>query len=324
MQTLRQNPPAQREVMVDRHGRLMRKLRLSLLDACNLRCLYCMPERPQFLPRDDWASVADLARITANLVDMGIEEVRLTGGEPTLRADLPELLEKLAPLPLKSFGITSNALLIGPLLPALKQSGCTALNISLDSLSEEGFRRMTRRGGLKTVLANIDRAQELGFHIKVNMVVMRGLNDHEVEDFARWAAATGVEVRFLEVMNIGVMRQWFEARFVSADEIEQRLREHWALEPVPVSRDSTAYRYRLDNGARIGFIASQSRPFCMGCSRLRLSPKGHIRPCLFRDDGIDLKPLPKDQYAAALRAVIAMKPTARIRDIAQPMHQIGG
>jgi len=324
MQALRGTQEIDKQAMVDKHGRLMRKLRISLLDACNLRCQYCMPAKPQFMPAKDWASVEELTRITANLLDMGIEQVRLTGGEPLLRSDFAKIVQALAPLPIKSFGLTTNGLLLEPLLPMLKENSCTALNISLDSLTPQGFAAITRRNGFETVMSAIYKARNMGFKLKVNAVIMRGLNDHEVLDFAKWSGNEGIEVRFLEVMNIGVMKQRFEAQFVSADEMQAALETTYALTPLKDSVDSTSYNYTLDNGARLGFIASQSKPFCTGCSRLRLSPKGHIRPCLFREDGIDLKPLARQDYGHALRSVIALKPMGRIAHVAQPMYQIGG
>ena len=317
-------PSHTRRVMVDKHGRAMRKLRLSLLDACNLRCQYCMPENPTFLPRKDWAGVEDIVRITRTLLELGIEEVRLTGGEPTLRADLPEILAGLAELSIPKFGITSNGLLVEPLLPQLLEAGCTHLNISLDSLTPEGFRAITRRDGFERVMRTVLAAKDMGFHVKINAVIMRGLNDHEVVDFATWSADTGLEVRFLEVMNIGIMKAQFDQRFVPASEMETQLKTHWNMTPIDVAPDSTAYKFRLENGAVIGFIASQSKPFCMGCSRLRLSPKGHIRPCLFREDGIDLKGKTLLEVEEILQKVMALKPTGRIDHVPQPMYQIGG
>jgi cyclic pyranopterin phosphate synthase len=312
------------EVMMDKHGRRMRKLRISLLDACNMRCSYCMPEHPHFMPQADWASADELVNIASQLCALGIEEIRLTGGEPTLRPDMMAIAQGLSALPLQKLGLTSNGLLLGDKLEALAQTNCRYLNISLDSLNADTFRRITRRDGMQTVLSTILRAREMGFHVKVNVVALRGLNDHEALDFIDWSGRESIPVRFLEVMNIGVMQAQFKERFIPASEMIAGIRKHYILTPQHDAVDATAYTFHADNGANIGFIASESEPFCGGCSRLRLTPQGHIRPCLFKDSGIDLKPLAFAEYPTALASVIRMKPAGRIEHITQPMHQIGG
>jgi cyclic pyranopterin phosphate synthase len=311
-------------VMLDSHGRRMRKLRISLLDACNMRCIYCMPEHPTFTPQEDCASADDLVRIAGNLCALGIEEIRLTGGEPTLRKDMMDIVRGLSELTLAKLGLTSNALLLGGMLGELAPTECRYLNISLDSLDATNFLRITRRDALDTVLSTILRARDLGFHVKVNVVAMRGLNDHEVLDFVDWAGRERIAVRFLEAMNIGVMQPEFAARLLPARDMIASIRKEYRLTPNTIEADATAYTFTADNGADIGFIASESEPFCGSCSRLRLTPKGHLRPCLFKDTGIDLKPLTLAEYPAVLADVIRLKPTGRIAHVAQPMHQIGG
>ncbi|GJL73365.1 MAG: cyclic pyranopterin phosphate synthase [Nitrosomonas sp.] len=310
--------------MVDKQGRRMRKLRISLLDACNLRCLYCMPERPTFMPQKDWASTKDLIRITRNLVTLGIEEVRLTGGEPLLRRDFMEIAHELSALPVKKLGLTTNALLLAPHLQLLLHSKLQHLNISLDSLDAENFCRITRRDGFNTVMDAIYTAKEFGFSVKVNAVMMKGVNDHELSAFVKWSATHDIPVRFLEVMNIGVMKSQFRERFLSASDMMAMLRADYQFNALNDTPDSTSRNFHVSNGAKIGFITSESNPFCTGCSRLRLTPKGQIRPCLFMEEGIDLKSLASADYPAALAAIIAMKPTGRIPHQPQPMYQIGG
>ena len=311
-------------VMTDKHGRRMRKLRISLLDACNMRCVYCMPEQPHFLPKADWATAAELISIAEKLCALGIEEIRLTGGEPTLRPELLEIVEGLSQLPLQKLGLTSNALLLEDKLPALLAANCRYLNISLDSLNHENFQRITKRDALPAVMRSILRARNMGFAVKINVVALRGLNDHEVLDFVDWSGREGIALRFLEAMNIGVMQQQFVARLIPAREMIATISKHYRLTPKIDAPDATAYTFTVDNGADIGFIASESEPFCGGCSRLRLTPQGQIRPCLFMETGINLKPLTLEEYPAALAAVIAMKPAGRIEHVAQPMYQIGG
>lgn len=316
--------PALDDHMVDKHGRRMRKLRISLLDACNLRCLYCMPERPVFMPQKDWASAKELTHITRNLVALGIEEIRLTGGEPLMRRDFLEIVDELSTLPIKKLGLTTNALLLAPYLPLLQHTKLQQLNISLDSLNAENFMRITRRDAFKTVMDAIFTAQTLGFAIKINTVIMKGVNDHELPAFVEWSAAHDIPVRFLEVMNIGVMRSQFQKRFLSAFDMKTMLAADYQFSRLNDKSDSTSRNFRVSNGAEIGFITSESNPFCTGCSRLRLTPKGQIRPCLFMEEGIDLKSLAPEDYPTALASIIAMKPTKRIPHQPQPMYQIGG
>ncbi len=310
--------------MVDKHGRRMRKLRISLLDACNLRCLYCMPEHPVFMPQKDWASAKELMHITRNLVALGIEEVRLTGGEPLMRRDFLEIVDELSTLPVKKLGLTTNALLLAPYLPLLQHTKLQQLNISLDSLNAENFMRITRRDAFKTVMDAIFTAKTLGFAIKINAVIMKGVNDHELTAFVEWSAMNDIPVRFLEVMNIGVMKSQFQERFLSAFDMKTILKEDYQLSRLNDTPDSTSRNFRVSNGAKVGFIASESNPFCAGCSRLRLTPKGYIRPCLFMEEGIDLKALALEDYSEMLPTLMAMKPIRRIPHQPQPMYQIGG
>ena len=310
--------------MVDKHGRRMRKLRISLLDACNLRCLYCMPERPVFMPQKDWASAKDLIHITSNLVALGIEEIRLTGGEPLLRRDFVEIVDELSALPVKKLGLTTNALLLAPYLWLLQHTKLQQLNISLDSLDAENFKRISRRDAFSTVMDAIFTAKTLGFTVKINTVVMKGVNDHELPAFVAWSATHEIPVRFLEVMNIGVMKSQFQERFLSASDMKAMLKADYQFSRLNDTSDSTSRNFRVSNGAEIGFIASESNPFCTGCSRLRLTPKGQIRPCLFMQEGIDLKSLAPEDYPKALATIIAMKPIGRIPHQPQPMYQIGG
>lgn len=310
--------------LVDKHGRRMRKLRISLLDACNLRCLYCMPEHPTFMPQKDWASATDLVRITRNLVKLGIEEVRLTGGEPLLRQDFIEIANELSTLPVKKLGLTTNALLLARHLPLLQHSKLQHLNISLDSLNAESFFRITRRDKFNTVMDAILTAKALGFVVKVNTVIMKGVNDHELPAFVEWSAVHNIPVRFLEVMNVGVMKSQFQERFLPASDMKTMLKADYQLSRLNDTPDSTSRNFRVSNGAKVGFIASESNPFCTGCSRLRLTPKGQIRPCLFMEEGINLKPLTLEDYSEVLPTLMAMKPIRRILHQPQPMYQIGG
>ncbi len=312
-------------VLQDKHGRRMRKLRISLLDACNMRCVYCMPEKPHFTPQEDWASAEEIVRIAGHLCALGIEEIRLTGGEPTLRADMLAIAEGLSGLGARKLGLTSNGLLLGEKLEALKtRTDLRFLNISMDSLDRDNFARITRKDVFETVHGTILKARDMGFSVKVNVVALRGLNDHEVLDFVDWSGREGVAVRFLEAMNIGVMEKDFAQRLIPAREMIGEIRKHYKLTAQVGEVDATAYTFVADNGADVGFIASESEPFCGNCSRLRLTAQGHLRPCLFTHTGINLKGVAFEHYPAAIASILDLKPGGRMAHVAQPMYQIGG
>lgn len=310
--------------LIDPHGRHIHKLRLALLDACNFRCIYCMPGDPKFMSREDLLSAKEIIDLAKNLVGLGIDEIRLTGGEPTLRSDLMEIVKGIDKLPLSKFGITTNGQHISKLLPELKKTSCQYLNFSLDSLNKVGFHKMTGSKHLSKVLESIFMAKELGFNVKINVVLMKGFNDQEIEDFIDFSGRHGIEVRFLELMRIGEARESFEKKFVSADEVIARLEKFSNIKPVQLPIDSTSFNYTLSNGANIGIIASESKPFCSGCSRLRLSADAILRPCLMMNEGHSLKGKNIYEIKDLLYKVMSLKPTERIYDVSQAMNQIGG
>jgi cyclic pyranopterin phosphate synthase len=302
---------------------MMRKLRVSLTDACQYRCFYCMPENPVFTANAKLLSAAEYGAICGTLVEHGIEELRVTGGEPTVRPEFREILETLAKLPAKRLSLTSNGQLLERHLEFLRGVGCTHLNISLDSLDAGRFERITGGGDFRKVMACIEKAAGMGFEIKVNAIVFRGVNDDELGDFARWSAASRIEVRFLEYMKIGdYAENW--RRFMTADEMIAKLEETTTLYPVAVPRDATAFVFETTEGGRLGFIASESKPFCGSCSRLRLSATGTLRSCLMSEQGLSLRHVDPSEYPGLLRRVLAMKPAGRLEHITQSMHEIGG
>jgi cyclic pyranopterin phosphate synthase len=311
-------------MLTDPVGRVMRKLRVSLTDACQYRCFYCMPEHPVFTRNADLLTAAEYGAICSELVSQGIEELRVTGGEPTVRPEFREIMTVLAGIPAKRLSLTSNGQLLARHLDFLRDLGCMHLNISLDSLDAGRFERVTRGGDFRAVMNSIEKAALMGFTVKVNAIVFRGVNDDELPDFARWSAASGVEVRFLEYMKIGPEHATNFDRFVSADEMIASLESHVALRPVAVPRDSTSFVFDTPEGARLGFIASESKPFCGSCSRLRLSATGTLRSCLMSERGVSLRGVPLSGYPRILREVMAMKPTGRIDHVDQAMHEIGG
>ncbi len=311
------------DLMTDKHGRTMRKLRVSLLDACNFRCTYCMPASATFSKVHDLLMPDEIGLIVSNLTKLGIEEVRLTGGEPTLRAELVEITKRLSELPLKSLGLTTNGLLLKKFLPELKKTKLKSFNISLDSVNRDNFKALARFDGLVEVVDAIDAAIEAGFKVKINTVLMKQ-NLSELDGLLEFARTRGIEIRFLELMKIGVALETFEETFIPAAQIIHQLRNQHKMKQVAVSADSTAFKYQLDNGLQVGFIASESMPFCGSCSRLRLDSKGSLRSCLMQENKLNLRGLSFDEYPSVVKQVISLKPYDRIEKLEQPMYQIGG
>lgn len=310
--------------LIDKHGRKLKKLRVSLLDTCNMRCFYCMPEKPQFLSSDKLLSTKQIFDICSNLMSFGIDEVRLTGGEPLLRPDFLTIVEKLSTLPLSKLALTTNGIKLQTLLPSLINTNLKYINVSVDSLNRQNFTQITKYDGLNQILEAISLAKGLGFHIKINTVLLRGVNDHEVEDFIKFSKKFNVTVRFLEAMKIGEMLKDYDRLYIPVGEVLKQIQLNHTLVKADDACDSTSFNYNLENGAKIGFIASESKSFCGQCSRLRLSATGTIYPCLFIDEGLNLKNVPLADYHAILEHLIDKKPFERVSLIEKPMHAIGG
>jgi len=287
--------------MIDFHGRKIHKLRVQLTDACNFRCLYCMPLNAKFLPSSEHLKAKELLDICSNLVDFGINEMRVSGGEPTIREDFDEIIEGLSSLNLLKLGITTNAYYLSDKLTFLKGTKAQHINISCDSLNKKQFQLITRTDHFETVYGAILKAQSMGFKIKVNMVLLRGMNDDEVFDFIDFSSKYQIEVRFLELMKIGPFHARHKELFVPAQEIIAKIEEREKLTPVSVNCDSTSFNFHTSSGGRIGFIASESQPFCDFCSRLRLTSKGKLRACIMSEAGISLKNVAKDNYPYILK-----------------------
>lgn len=325
--------------LVDSFGRRHNNLRLSVTDRCNLRCTYCMPEEVAFLDKGELLTFEEMTRFVHAAVPLGIDKVRLTGGEPLLRRELPVLVEMLAAIPgLVDLGLTTNGLLLENLAEPLYKAGLRRLNLSLDTLNPATFRQLTRRDGLQQVLAGIAAAQAAGFHpIKVNAVSIRGITEQETLPLARFARDQGLELRFIEYMPIGA-EAWERSKVYFAHEIHQQLEEEFGplLPAADFDPKNPAMDFDYgDGGGRVGFIASISRPFCHSCNRLRLTAEGKLRHCLFALDEIDVRPLLRSQTDAAelqacLRASVASKwegheiNTARFIKPQRTMHSIGG
>lgn len=284
--------------LIDAHGRTIRDLRLSITDRCNFRCVYCLEPDHTFLERGALLSPEELLRVARVCVGLGIEKVRITGGEPTVHPRLDEIIRGVAALGVRDLAMTTNGWRCPPgRLRAWRDAGLTRLTVSLDSLREERFAAMTRSSGRAVeVVEAIGAAAEAGLNpVRVNMVVMRGLNDDEVVDFATLARRLGVEVRFIEFMPLDDGHRWKRDLVVPADEILERIGSWYELvgEGRGGDASSTQLRYRFADGAPggIGMIAPVSRPFCGACSRLRITCDGKVRPCLFSRDEFDLRPV---------------------------------
>ena len=292
--------------LIDSHGRVLRDLRVSLTDRCNFRCLYCLPEteaaqnfyrgrwahlpesKPivqEWVPKSNLLTFEEIERLIRLTVGLGIEKIRLTGGEPLLRQEVEKLVEKVAAIPgVLDLAMTTNGFLFAGKAVALRNAGLRRLSFSLDSLDRGNFRKITGRDGLQTVLENIALAQRLGFHpVKVNAVIIRGLNDHEVEALAEFGRERGLVMRFIEFMPLDSARAWLHELVVPGRELLARLRQRFELHAIPDrNTSSTSQRWAFANGSgEVGIIAPVSEPFCGHCNRIRLTADGKIRTCLF-------------------------------------------
>jgi cyclic pyranopterin phosphate synthase len=293
---------------LDALGRPQRSLRISVTDRCNLRCAYCMPEREYtWLERSDLLSFEEIAELVDAFGDVGVDKLRLTGGEPLLRRDLESLIELLAARAgLRELAMTSNGVQLAGRAAGLRRAGLARLTVSLDTLRPEVFRELTRRDELAAVLAGIEDACAAGFEeLKLDTVVLRGTNDGELVDLLDWARERGIEPRFIEYMDVGGATQWTPEHVVSQAEILERIAaRRGAPEPLPGRGSAPAQRYRLPSGHVFGVIASTTQPFCGACDRSRLTADGLWYLCLYARIGIDLRGLLR---SGASRAAIAAR-----------------
>ena len=320
--------------LLDSFGRRINYLRISVTDRCNLRCIYCMPpEGVPWIPHSDLLSYEEIATIVQIAAALGINKIRLTGGEPLIRPGLPNLVEMLSGIEgINEIAMTTNGILLKEYAMVLKRAGLRRINISLDTLKADRFRYITRLGYLKDTLKGIEAAREANLEpVKINVVVMRGINDDEVVDFAKLTREKGWHIRFIELMPFASVTE-----FVPSSEIRQSIVSLGKLEPCsPITGNGPTRNYRLP-GAKgtIGFISPLSEPFCSACNRLRLTSNGQLCPCLLSDSGIDLKgPLRNNATAQELKNLIlkaiASKPKQHhladgIVPVKHNMSQIGG
>ncbi|MBE3580818.1 MAG: GTP 3',8-cyclase MoaA [Thermoanaerobacteraceae bacterium] len=323
--------------MEDRFGRRINYMRVSITDRCNLRCRYCMPAAGVPLKsHDDILRLEEIVTLVEAAVQVGVRQVRLTGGEPLVRKNVVGLVGRLAALPgLEEVSLTTNGILLGPLARPLKEAGLGRVNISLDSLRPERYRYITRVGNLETVWRGIRAALTVGLTpVKLNVVVVRGFNDDEILDFARLARREPLHIRFIELMPIGTAAAG-EAAYVPVAEIKRKVEEEFTLEPLEALRGcGPARSFRVEGGpGSIGFIGALSEHFCHRCNRLRLTADGKLRPCLYWEGEIDVKtPLrngaSQDELVELFRRAVALKPRQHHLEEGweQPrvMSQLGG
>jgi cyclic pyranopterin phosphate synthase len=326
--------------LVDTFGRVHDNLRISVTDRCNIRCFYCMPEEGvQFQPRQEILSFEEIARFVRVAAEMGITKLRLTGGEPLVRKDLPELVTMLSAIPgIRDIALTTNAVLLKGLARPLREAGLHRLNVHLDTLDPAKFQRITRRDDFAKVIQGIDAAQAEGFPLKLNAVAVKGLVEDDIAPLARFGRDRGIEVRYIEFMPLDAQGIWDRNGVLSATEMIGILeREVGPLEEVP-DRDprapATEYRF-VDGMGRVGFIASVTRPFCLNCNRIRLTADGHLRYCLFAIEETNVKALLRSsctdtQIAQVLHETVRRKwigheiNSNRFVPPPRPMYAIGG
>jgi cyclic pyranopterin phosphate synthase len=327
--------------VIDGFGRLHDNLRISVTDRCNIRCFYCMPEEGvKFMEREDILTFEEIERFARVAAGLGFTKLRLTGGEPLLRRDLPVLVRKLAGIEgIQDLALTTNGVLLKQQAAALYDAGLRRINIHLDTLDRERFIRITRRDEIAKVLDGIQECRRMGMSpVKINAVAVKGLIEPDVVPLAHYCRENGLELRFIEFMPLDAQQLWDKSAVLTAGEIVETLsREISPLVEIP-NQDprapATEYRYR-DGGGRVGFIASISRPFCLNCNRVRLTSDGKLRYCLFALEETDVKGLlrrgaPDKEVAAVIRQNVAEKwrgheiNTVKFVPPPRPMYAIGG
>lgn len=283
--------PRETDELVDTFGRVATDLRVSVTDHCDLRCTYCMPEEGlDWLDPDELMTFGEITRLVSVMIGLGIRTVRLTGGEPLMRAHLPELVRRLSRLGLDDLSMTTNGTTLARHARALADAGLDRVNISLDSLVASRVAEISRRDVLDKVLAGIDAAKEVGFDpVKINCVLLRGRNDDEIVDFVEFARRTGCEVRFIENMPLGADRTWSRAVVVPGAEVIERISAVHELVPRPRgSQPASTYGFADGSPGSVGVVASVTEPFCASCDRIRLTSDGYLRTCLFAHEELDL------------------------------------
>ena len=331
------------DLLTDSFGREHRDLRVSLTDRCSLRCTYCMPaDFSDWIPTPELLTTDEMMRVIETATELGIDQVRLTGGEPLLRPDIVDVVRRITALPkAPRVSVTTNALRLAGLAGPLRDAGLERINVSLDTLDRDRFTEMTKRDRIDDVFAGHSAARTAGLTpIKINSVLMRGVNDDEAVALLRRALDEGWQLRFIEQMPLDAGNLWVRPRMVTADDIQSALSEAFDLSPVPVRGSAPAEEFFVNGTTQtVGIIASVTRPFCGACDRLRLTADGQLRSCLFSREETDLRPILRGELdnaaqssaiAAAIGGCVAGKlPGHGINDPSfiqpdRPMSAIGG
>lgn len=331
---------AARHPLTDRFGREVRYVRISVTDRCNFRCVYCMSEDMEFIPRSEILTLEEIGQVAEAFVGLGVHKIRITGGEPLVRRNVVALFEQLGRLQgLRDLTLTTNGALLDRYAAALRDAGVTRINISLDSLDAERFRRITRFGDLAAVLRGIEAARSQDFQrVKLNAVILKNRNHDEVVDLARYALDRGMDISYIEEMPLGVIQDHDRAEaFYSSDRILEDLSRHFTLTPSAESTGGPSRYYRVaGHTARIGFISPHSHNFCENCNRVRLTTEGRLLLCLGQEHSVDLRqvlrsrPGDSDALRCAIVESMDLKPKGHDFDLrSQPvilrhMNMTGG
>ena len=321
----------------DTLARPLRNLRLSVTDRCNLRCAYCMPEEEYaWLPRADILTFEEIARLVDVFAGLGVDKVRFTGGEPLLRKDLSHLVKMIAAEPrIRDLAITTNGILLAQEAQALRDAGIQRVTVSIDTLKPDRFRALTRRDSYQQVIEGIETVGRMGWSgLKLDTVVMRGINDDEITDLIEFARRLGAELRFIEYMDVGGATRWSMEQVVSRAEILERLGERYGrIEAIVEESSAPADRFRLPDGLTFGVISSTTAPFCRTCDRSRLTADGQWLLCLYATAGMDLRKHLRDGASKEYLASLIRSAWERRRDRGaeqrlllkdrQPLVQIG-
>lgn len=324
--------------LVDGFGRVVRDLRVSVTDVCNLRCSYCLPESGvAWLPRDERLDDDETVRLVGVLAGMGVRSVRVTGGEPLARAHLPALVERIAAVAgVEEVAMTTNGVLLARHADALVAAGVSRFNVSIDSVDQRRFAALTRRDRLPAVLQGIAALQRHDVEVKLNAVALKGITEQECVELVAFARERGLQLRFIEVMPLDAQGAWSEEHVLSGEAVRALIDARWPVEALERERSSTARVFRfLDGGGEVGFVSSVTASFCGDCDRLRLTADGQLRTCLFAHDETDLRGAMRsgasdEELMASIRGAVAAKQWGHeiakpgFRPPARPMSAIGG
>lgn len=310
-------------LLIDSFGRKVRYIRMSVTDRCDFRCVYCMNEDMKFLPRDDVLTLEELGRIASVFSELGVEKIRLTGGEPLVRKDITQLTDYIGTLGFKDFTMTTNGSQLPHYAQQLKQCGLTRLNISLDSLDKDKFHQITRIGHLDKVIKGIDAAIAQDFEsIKINTVIMKGRNDDEVLNLVEFARDRNIDISFIEEMPIGIVTDHTrEETFCSSDEVKSIIEQRYALKISHIKTSGPSRYFTMkDSSTKVGFISPYSHNFCSECDRVRITAEGRLLLCLGNEHSIDLRAILRSKQnsnqalKSAISEAILFKPEKHLFD----------